>query len=75
MYRFVRHPAYTGSLLSFLGLGLAFNNWLSLGLIFIPVLAAFLYRIKVEEKVLRGAFGRDYESYSAETARLIPWIF
>ena len=36
VYKFVRHPAYTGSLLSFLGLGLVFSNWLSLFVIFVP---------------------------------------
>jgi protein-S-isoprenylcysteine O-methyltransferase Ste14 len=29
IYGVIRHPAYTGSLLSFLGLGFAFGNWLS----------------------------------------------
>ncbi len=33
LYRTVRHPSYFGSFLSFLGLGLAFLNWLSLALI------------------------------------------
>src|ERR1700761_6623375 len=29
-YKYLRHPSYTGSLLSFLGLGISVNNWLSL---------------------------------------------
>ncbi len=29
-YRLIRHPSYTGALITFFGLGLAFSNWLSL---------------------------------------------
>ncbi len=35
LYKYIRHPDYTGSLLFFLGLGLALMNWLSLLIIFI----------------------------------------
>jgi len=75
LYRHVRHPAYAGSLLSFLGLGLSFANWLSLLVIFLPVFSALLYRIRIEEKALRDRFGREYEDYCASTRRLIPGIY
>src|SRR5690348_17282812 len=38
-YRLVRHPSYTGLLLAFAGLGLAFQNWISLLALLLPVLA------------------------------------
>ena len=75
IYRFVRHPAYAGSLLSFFGLGLFFANYLSILIIFIPICAAFLYRIRVEEKALLDNFGEEYANYCASTKRLIPEIF
>jgi protein-S-isoprenylcysteine O-methyltransferase Ste14 len=75
IYRFVRHPAYAGSLLSFFGLGLFFSNSLSMLIIFIPICAAFLYRIRVEEKALLDNFGEEYLNYCASTKRLIPGIF
>jgi protein-S-isoprenylcysteine O-methyltransferase Ste14 len=75
IYRFVRHPAYAGSILSFLGLGLCFANIISLALIFPPICEAFLYRIRVEEKALVDAFGDEYLRYCASTKRLIPGIF
>jgi protein-S-isoprenylcysteine O-methyltransferase Ste14 len=75
IYKFIRHPAYAGSLLSFLGLGLAFSNWLSALIIFIPILIAFIYRIQVEEKALIQAFGGEYLNYSKTTKRLIPKIY
>jgi protein-S-isoprenylcysteine O-methyltransferase Ste14 len=75
VYHFIRHPAYTGSLLSFLGLGLALSNWLSLLIIVIPITLAFLYRIRVEERALRSALGESYARYSLTTKRLIPLIY
>ena len=46
-YRVLRHPSYTGGLLTMVGIGLAIGNWLSLLLV---VLAAYGYRIQVEER-------------------------
>lgn len=75
LYRVLRHPAYSGSLLSFLGLGLTFSNWLSLLVIFVPIAIAFVYRIRVEERALAAFFGDRYTQYCASTKRLIPLIY
>lgn len=75
IYRFVRHPAYAGSLLSFLGLALCFSNYLSILIIFVPICLAFLYRIHIEEDALINAFGSEYLDYCASTKRLVPGIF
>jgi protein-S-isoprenylcysteine O-methyltransferase Ste14 len=75
IYRFIRHPAYSGSLLSFIGLGMVFSNYLSILIIFVPICIAFLYRIKVEEKALTAALGNEYLDYCQSTKRLIPGIF
>jgi protein-S-isoprenylcysteine O-methyltransferase len=75
LFRFMRHPSYTGMLLIFLALGLALHNWLSLVLVTVPPFIALLYRIHVEEAALTGAFGEQYRDYSRTTKRLIPGIF
>lgn len=75
IYRHIRHPAYSGSLLSFLGLGLSFSNWLSVLVIMVPITAAFLYRIHLEEKALEESLGAEYIKYARSTNRLIPKIF
>lgn len=75
LYKYVRHPAYTGSLLSFLGMGISLNNWISVVAIFIPVLASFIYRINVEEKMLLDQFGYVYRDYIQRTKRLLPVIY
>ena len=74
-YRYVRHPSYSGSLLLFLGLGLCTLNFYALVAIFLPICAAFLWRIHVEETALRAAFGDRYKSYAAKTRRIIPWVY
>lgn len=75
IYRFVRHPAYAGSLLSFLGLGVSFSNWMSAPVIFFPILLAFLYRIRIEERALLIFLGDGYIPYCASTKRLIPGLY
>ena len=75
IYRTIRHPAYSGSLLSFLGMGLVLANYISIVTIFIPICWAFLHRIKIEERVLADNFGAEYRNYRATTKRLIPFVF
>lgn len=75
IYGIVRHPSYLGSLICLIGLGLALENWISLLILFFLPVAATLYRIAVEEKVLLRHFGKDYEEYSRRTKRLIPGIY
>lgn len=74
-YRYVRHPAYTGTLLIFLGFGLCMLNIFSLAAVFLPIAAAFLWRIGVEENALREAFGERYSAYTGVTWKLIPLIY
>lgn len=75
IYNILRHPSYSASLLTFLGLGLYLNNWISLIIAFIPPFLAFLYRIKIEEKALIEQFGQDYIDYKRQTKKLIPFIY
>lgn len=75
VYGILRHPAYAGTLLSFFGLGIYFMNTWSLLVLCVPVTAAFLYRIRVEETALTDAFGEEYRTYQSTTKRLIPGIY
>jgi len=75
LYRYLRHPSYAGSLLGNLGLGMAYSNWLSIVIIFVPDLAASLYRISIEEDALLENFGNEYFEYARSTKRLIPKVY
>src|SRR5256885_14301920 len=72
MFRYVRHPSYSGLLLAFLGLGVFFTNWLSLVVLMLPIALAVVNRIGTEERALREALGAEYIAYCARTKRLIP---
>lgn len=74
-YRYIRHPSYTGALLAFLGLGIAFGNWLSLLAVLMPTSLAFMWRIAIEETALRQALGESYVRYITHTKRLIPLVY
>jgi protein-S-isoprenylcysteine O-methyltransferase Ste14 len=74
MYKYVRHPSYTGMLLEFLGLSIFFGTWLCLAIIMIPITMAILYRIQCEEKILVEEFGSEYEVYKANTKAIFPGI-
>jgi protein-S-isoprenylcysteine O-methyltransferase len=74
-YRYVRHPTYTGALLTFVGLGFCFGNWLTLLFLTVPIIGAFLWRIRIEETALTEALGEDYRAYMRRTKRLIPGVY
>ena len=72
LYRFIRHPIYTGLLTAMLGTALG-NNLL--GLIVVAVLAAYFYYCGIiEERNLAAAFPRAYPEYSSRTKMLIPFL-
>jgi protein-S-isoprenylcysteine O-methyltransferase len=74
-YRLLRHPSYTGLLLSCFGLGLAFGSWVGALVALVVVFAGLLPRIRVEERALAVAFGSEYGEYARATARLVPWVW
>jgi protein-S-isoprenylcysteine O-methyltransferase Ste14 len=74
-YRLIRHPSYTGALLSLLGFGLVLTNWASLAAIILGSAVGFGYRVMVEERVLSRALGQPYIAYMRRTRRLIPYVF
>ena len=75
LYKYLRHPSYFASLVSFVGMGWTFNNWLSLLVLVVPILIAFINRIKIEEKLLIQHFGPEYTEYKKTTRGLIPFIY
>jgi protein-S-isoprenylcysteine O-methyltransferase Ste14 len=74
-YRLVRHPSYAGGLVATMGVGLVFNNTVAWLAVVGCTSGGVLYRIHVEENVLREALGAEYSDYAARTARLIPGLW
>ena len=74
-YRAIRHPAYSGTFLTMLGVGLATTNWASLATLLICVFLGHMYRVSVEEKALSQIIGQPYVDYMRRTRRFIPLVF
>jgi len=73
-YRLVRHPSYTGVLITFIGLALAVQSWGALLVLLGVFSLSFGYRMRVEEKALLSELGEDYANYMKRTKRLIPYL-
>src|SRR3989449_43229 len=73
-YRLVRHPSYTGVLITFIGLALAVQSWGALLVLLGVFSISYGYRMRVEEKTLLSELGADYASYMKRTKRLIPYL-
>ena len=74
-FRILRHPSYTGVLLAFVGLALSLWNWAALLIVLVPIAAAFIHRMNVEEEALSRALGARYAEYMKRTNRLVPFVY
>lgn len=75
LYRYIRHPAYLGLLISMYGGAIFLGNIFSFLIVAAPITLALLARIKVEEKLLLKHFGDAYKDYIKNSYSLIPWIY
>jgi len=74
IYRKIRHPGYTGTILFGVGFGIASYNWILFSFISLLLVLIYSYRINTEEKMLLEHFGNEYKNYKAESWQLIPYI-
>ncbi len=74
LYKRIRHPAYLGQLIVFIGISISTSNWLSIVLMIASILPGYMYRIKVEESFMVEHFGQRYLDYQKRTKRWIPGI-
>lgn len=74
-YRYVRNPAYTGSILSLLGIAFSLRNALAPVIVLIICVLCYGIRIKIEEKALKKQFKEEFENYCEHTYCLFPFIW
>ena len=74
-FRVVRHPSYTGVLLAFVGFALSLRNWAAMLIMLLPIFAAFIHRMNVEEDALSRALGSRYADYMRRTKRVVPFLY
>jgi protein-S-isoprenylcysteine O-methyltransferase Ste14 len=71
LYRYVRHPIYAGDVVLLMGLELALNSWLVLGVV--PVVLVVVRQAFAEEHLLQRVLP-GYAEYCTRTKRFIPLI-
>jgi protein-S-isoprenylcysteine O-methyltransferase Ste14 len=71
-YRWLRHPAYTGTLITILGFPLALGTWSGLLVAETIALMATTCRARVEERALVAALGDEYQEYMRHTWKFFP---
>lgn len=74
-YKIIRNPAYTGSILSLLGIAFALRGVFSPIIVLIICMFCYNVRIKVEEQALRAQFKSEFDDYCSHTYRLFPFIY
>lgn len=74
-YRWLRHPSYTGGLLTGVGMPLVLGTTLGLAVTIVALAAVYVYRIRIEEAALVRRFGDAYQEYRRATWRLIPGLY
>jgi protein-S-isoprenylcysteine O-methyltransferase Ste14 len=74
-YRVVRNPIYTGMFGMLLATGLAGGRWVPLLLAGALFAAGTLVRVRIEERLLREAFGEEFEDYARKVPALFPGIY
>jgi protein-S-isoprenylcysteine O-methyltransferase len=72
LYRYVRHPSYSGAIVSLFGLGLGSGGWLAALVVVSPIVWAVVRRIRVEESALGDGLGPEYHAWRQRTPLLFP---
>ena len=74
LYRIVRHPMYTATILMFLAMPLVMGSWWAF-LVMVPYVVAIVTRIKDEETLLTKEL-EGYQEYKEKVRwKLIPYIW
>jgi protein-S-isoprenylcysteine O-methyltransferase Ste14 len=74
-YRWVRHPSYTGLILTFVGIGLALGNWAALIVLAVVPALGLVVRIRFEERALLDGLGEPYRRFAATRPHLFPGLW
>jgi protein-S-isoprenylcysteine O-methyltransferase Ste14 len=73
-YCIVRNPIYSGMLGMLVATALANSHWIGLLAAVIVFWIGARIRIRSEEKLLREAFGADFNAYARRVPALVPWF-
>lgn len=74
-YARVRHPIYTGMLGMLVATGLALSRWQALLIAVVVFFIGTIIRVRSEEKLLREAFGEQFENYAQRVPAIVPGLY
>jgi protein-S-isoprenylcysteine O-methyltransferase Ste14 len=74
-YAYVRHPIYSGMLGMLVATGLAISHWAALLAGLVVFLVGTIIRVRSEEKLLREAFGDEFENYAQRVPAIVPGLY
>jgi protein-S-isoprenylcysteine O-methyltransferase Ste14 len=74
-YAYLRNPIYTGMLGMLIASGLAMEHWIALPFGVVLFMTGLVIRVRTEEKLLRSAFGAEFEEYAKRVPAVIPGIY
>lgn len=74
-FRFIRHPAYCGAWLLFVGTLLFLHAWIGAALSLVFQLIAYVRRIRYEEQMMIERLGERYVTYTREVRALVPLLW
>lgn len=76
LYRIVRNPAYTGSIISLMGVAFSYRHILGILVTILICTLCYSTRIKIEEKALKNKFPKEFQVYCDKTKyRLLPFLY
>ena len=73
-YNVVRNPIYTGMFGMLLATGLAISHWIGLLIAIVVFAVGTAIRVRSEEKLLREAFGAEFEAYARRVPAVVPFL-
>ena len=74
-YSIVRNPIYTGMFGMLLATGLAISHWIGLLAAVVVYTVGTAIRVHSEERLLREAFGTEFDAYAQRVPALVPFLF
>lgn len=71
-YRFCRHPQYLSFIILVLGFDLMLRSVIGIVFTLFLSIPSVIYRARVEDKLLKNKFGKEWENYAQNTGFLFP---
>lgn len=73
LYKFIRHPIYSGIVLMLWGYSLYKDSWYKIGITLL-LLLLFHFKTQYEEQQLQNKF-KNYKAYKSKTGKFFPKIY